>query len=156
MQLWKLCSCCSQFRPSTPDIRNGTVTEEAVASCDATPDNKDTDEDSAVRTHLSLTEVFSSMQVGPELSSTYYHDIIRDFLYLTSEALHLTINLAWGVMTDPNITARGALSLTALCHIIIMSNRKCKIISWLTHKIVLCFLYGAVYCLHHLYCVMLR
>jgi hypothetical protein len=40
---------CFQFRPATPDVRNGTVTEETAASCEATPDNKDGDDDSAVR-----------------------------------------------------------------------------------------------------------
>jgi len=41
--------CCLQYRPATPDVRNGTVTEETAASCEATPDNKDGDDDSAVR-----------------------------------------------------------------------------------------------------------
>ena len=49
--VYKMCvSCCFQFRPATPDVRNGTVTDETAASCDATPDNKDGDDDSAVRT----------------------------------------------------------------------------------------------------------
>jgi hypothetical protein len=39
---------CLQFRPATPDVRNGTVNEETAASCDATSDNKDDDDDSAV------------------------------------------------------------------------------------------------------------
>ncbi|KDR18334.1 Adenylate cyclase type 3, partial [Zootermopsis nevadensis] len=40
------------FHPATPDVRNGKVTEEETASCDATPDNKDSDDDSAVSPHV--------------------------------------------------------------------------------------------------------
>ena len=48
--MYTICVCCClQFRAATPDIRNGTVTEEMAASCEATPDNKDGDDDSAVR-----------------------------------------------------------------------------------------------------------
>jgi hypothetical protein len=45
-----VCLLHFQFRPATPDVRNGTVTEETAASSDATPDNKDGDDDSAVST----------------------------------------------------------------------------------------------------------
>ncbi|XP_069698186.1 adenylate cyclase type 3-like isoform X2 [Periplaneta americana] len=48
------------FRPATPDVRNGTVTEETAASCDATPDTKDGDDDSACASPVDDSHVLSN------------------------------------------------------------------------------------------------
>ncbi|PSN34624.1 Adenylate cyclase type 3 [Blattella germanica] len=49
-----------QFRPATPDVRNGTLTDETATSCDATPDNKDGDDDSACASPVDDSHVLSN------------------------------------------------------------------------------------------------